>query len=161
DGKLHETRAAQFPTPSDYDALIEAAADHARRIMNRTGVATLGLAISIPGLIDYRANRSLLSPNVPITNRHAPSQDLAERLGIECILVQESHALCLAERHYGDACDRDDFAMLDVATGVGLSVMSGGRLLTGHSGLAGEIGHITVEADGRQCGCGNRGCLET
>src|SRR5262249_49300799 len=50
DGKLHEAHAAQFPTPPDYDALIEAAAEHARRLMNRTGVTTLGLAISIPGL---------------------------------------------------------------------------------------------------------------
>ena len=42
-----------------------------------------------------------------------------------------------------------------------MGVMSGGRLLRGHSGFAGEIGHITVAADGRPCGCGNRGCLET
>src|SRR5207248_4122227 len=55
----------------------------------------------------------------------------------------------------------DDFAMLDVSTGVGLGVVSGGRLLTGHSGLAGEIGHISVAEGGRPCGCGNSGCLET
>jgi N-acetylglucosamine repressor len=52
--------------------------------------------------------------------------------------------------------------MLDVGTGVGLGVMSGGRLLTGHSGLAGEVGHLTaVAVGGRPCGCGNHGCLET
>jgi N-acetylglucosamine repressor len=50
---------------------------------------------------------------------------------------------------------------LDVSTGVGLGVMSGGRILMGQSGLAGEIGHLTVEMDGRRCGCGNFGCLET
>src|SRR5262249_33066368 len=70
-------------------------------------------------------------------------------------------ALCLAERCFGEARGLDDFAILDVTTGVGLGVMSGGRLLTGHSGLAGEIGHLTVQADGRPCGCGNSGCLET
>ena len=51
--------------------------------------------------------------------------------------------------------------MLDAAFGLGLAVMSGGHLLTGHSGMAGEIGHITVAPDGLRCGCGNRGCLET
>jgi N-acetylglucosamine repressor len=52
--------------------------------------------------------------------------------------------------------------MLDVSTGVGLGVMSGGRLLAGHGGMAGEIGHVTAVADGgRPCGCGNTGCLET
>ena len=56
----------------------------------------------------------------------------------------------------------EDFAVLDVSTGIGLGVMLGGRLLTGHSGLAGEIGHITVvPQNGRPCGCGNTGCLET
>ena len=52
-------------------------------------------------------------------------------------------------------------ALLDAATGLGLGVMSGGRLLAGHSGMAGEVGHITVVPDGVRCGCGNRGCLET
>jgi len=62
---------------------------------------------------------------------------------------------------YGAARGLDNFAMLDVSTGLGLGVVSAGRPLTGNSGLAGELGHITVEARGILCGCGNRGCLET
>jgi N-acetylglucosamine repressor len=62
---------------------------------------------------------------------------------------------------YGAARGMDDFAMLDVSTGLGLGIVSGGRLLTGNSGMAGELGHITVVPDGERCGCGNRGCLET
>jgi N-acetylglucosamine repressor len=113
-------------------------------------------------LVDYRAGRGVLSPNLPLTNGHAPAADLAARLGVACSLLQESHALCLAERHYGLARGIDDFAVLDVSTGIGLGVMLGGRLLKGHSGLAGEIGHITaIASGGRTCGCGNTGCLET
>jgi N-acetylglucosamine repressor len=112
--------------------------------------------------VDYRKGCGVLSPNVPATDGHCPAADLAERLGVECTLLQESHALCLAERHYGLAKGLDDFALLDVGTGVGLGIMSGGRLLKGRSGLAGEIGHITAVAEGgRKCGCGNTGCLET
>ncbi len=130
--------------------------------MDRPGVATLGLGLSMPGMIDYRQERGLLSPNVHCTDGRSPSRDLATRLGLEeCVMLQESHALCLAEREYGSARGLDDFAMLDVSTGVGMGVFSGGRYLRGHSGLAGEIGHITVDADGEPCGCGNRGCLET
>jgi len=161
DGKLHEDRACEFPTPATYAELIRTITVETQRLMMAAGVTTLGLGISIPGLIDYRRQRALLSPNVPVTNGHTPALDLGRELGIECVMLQETHALCLAERHYGDARGLDDFAMLDVSTGVGLGVMSGGRLLTGHSGLAGEVGHITVELDGRACGCGNRGCLET
>ncbi len=161
DGVLHEGRAIRFPTPPTYAELIQQASDHAERLMAWEGVTALGMAISIPGLLDYRYQRSLLSPNLPITNAHSPSQDLAARLEIPCIMVQESHALCLAERHFGAAQSLDHFAVMDVSTGVGLGVMSGGRLLTGNNGLAGELGHITVQMDGRQCGCGNTGCLET
>ena len=161
DGRICERRSVEFATPTRYEDLISTTAAHAGKLMRQADVATLGLAVSMPGLIDYRTQRGVLSPNVPITNGRSPSQDLEWLLGVECTMVQESHALCLAERYFGAARGVDDFAMLDATVGVGLGVMSGGRLLTGHSGLAGEIGHTTVELDGRACGCGNHGCLET
>lgn len=161
DGELHPDLRT-VPTPRTYPELIDALEAAARDLMKKPGIVTLGLGLSLPGLVDYRGGYGVLSPNVPITNRHCPADDLSRRLGVACVVLQESHALCLAERHYGLAKGMDDFAMLDVSTGVGLGVMSGGLLLTGHAGLAGEIGHVTVVADGgRPCGCGNRGCLET
>lgn len=161
DGELHADLQT-VPTPHTYPELLDTLEAAARTVMSRSGVATLGLGVSLPGLVDYRKGCGVLSPNVPMTDGRSPAQDLAARLGVECNVLQESHALCLAERHYGLAKGLDDFAMLDVGAGVGLGVMSGGRLLTGHSGLAGEIGHITAVADGgRPCGCGNHGCLET
>jgi predicted NBD/HSP70 family sugar kinase len=148
-------------TPGTYGELIEALEAAIRQLMAKP-LTTLGLGVSLPGLVDYRCGRGVLSPNIPMTNGHTPAHDLGTRLGLECTLLQESHALCLAERHYGLAKGLDDFAVLDIGTGVGLGVMLGGRLLRGHSGLAGEIGHITAVANGgRRCGCGNTGCLET
>jgi N-acetylglucosamine repressor len=161
DGELHAEQRV-VPTPASYPALLDALEAAARRLIAKPGVTTLGLGVSLPGLVDYRKGCGVLSPNLPITDGHAPAADLADRLGIACTLHQESHALCLAEREYGQARGLNDFAMLDVGTGVGQGVMSGGRLLTGHSGLAGEIGHLTaVAVGGRPCGCGNHGCLET
>ena len=151
----------EFATPATWHDLICEAVVRAERLVARPGVRTLGMGISMPGLIDYRQQRGILSPNVPMTNDHSPADDLSHRLGIDCILVQESHSLCLAERYYGSARGLDNFAMLDATSGVGLGVMSGGQLLTGNRGLAGEVGHITVVANGRPCGCGNQGCLET
>ena len=161
DGDLDEERMREFATPGTYAELLDVIEREARSLMMDRAVTTLGMAISMPGLVNTRNLVSVLSPNVPITNSQAVGRDLSVRLGIECLLIQEADALCLAERRFGAATAMNDFAMLDVSTGVGLGVMSGGRLLTGHSGLAGEIGHITVELDGRLCGCGNHGCLET
>ncbi len=161
DGALDPERQRALPTPASYAALLDGLAELCGDFMERPGMATRGIGVSMPGLIDYRRKCGVLSPNLPLTNGRSPGVDLADRLGVACALLQESHALCLAERQYGLAQGRDDFAMLDVSTGIGMGVMSGGRLLTGHNGLAGEIGHITVVEDGKKCGCGNRGCLET
>ena len=148
------------PTPETYAALIDRLAALAGQF-DRPGISTLGVGLSLPGLLDYRSGTAVLSPNTPVTDGHCPAQDLSAALGRTCVVFQESHALCLAEQHHGLARGLGDFAMLDIHTGVGLGVVSGGRLLTGHSGLAGELGHITVVPDGRRCGCGNSGCLET
>jgi predicted NBD/HSP70 family sugar kinase len=161
DGELHGEVLA-VPTPGTYAELLEALEEATRLLMAKPGVTSLGLGVSLPGLVDYRQGRGVLSPNIPMTDGHTPAHDLGTRLGLESTLLQESHALCLAERHYGLAKGLDDFAVLDIGTGVGLGVMLGGRLLRGHSGLAGEIGHVTAVANGgRRCGCGNTGCLET
>ena len=161
DGRIRTEDTREFPTPETYEELIAHAAEQARELITQRNISTLGMGVSTPGLVDYREMQALLSPNLPITNGRRPGVDLSAALGIDCVLVQEEHALCMAERSFGSAQGLDDFAMLDVSTGVGLGVMSGGRILLGRRGLAGEIGHITVDINGRRCGCGNYGCLET
>ncbi|MFT5127182.1 MAG: putative NBD/HSP70 family sugar kinase [Rhodothermales bacterium] len=161
DGKLREDTELSFPTPDSYGALVAAIVEHAQALIDETDATILGLGLSMPGLIDYRDKRCVLSPNLPVTDDHRPEADLAEGLGIACVMLQETHTLCLAEQRYGEARGIADFAMLDIETGVGLGVVSGGRVLTGHSGLAGEIGHIPLVPDGLRCGCGLNGCLET
>ena len=88
-------------------------------------------------------------------------RDLRHRLRMPTAMLQEEHALCLAEQIFGQARDTDDFAMVDISEGLGMGVVSGGRLIAGCEGYGGEIGHMTVRPDGEPCGCGNRGCLET
>jgi predicted NBD/HSP70 family sugar kinase len=161
DGQLHDARSRRVETPGSYPDLINLLVKNARTLMARPGLKTLTAGVTVPGLIDYQANLGILSPNLHSVDGHSPGRDLSERLGIDCVMMQDQHALCAAERYHGMAKGLDDFVYLDVSSGVGLGVMSGGRVLLGHSGFAGEIGHITVEPNGRRCGCGNRGCLET
>src|SRR5581483_10394588 len=124
DGRI--TAAREFPTPERYALLIDRASSAARDLSAATGITSLGVGISVPGLVDYREQQCLLSPNVPITNGQFVGRDLEQSLGIQCVLAQEEHALCLAERCFGDAAGLEDFAMLDVSTGVGLGVISAG-----------------------------------
>jgi N-acetylglucosamine repressor len=161
DGELRDERMYRVETAVTYPDLIESLVKPARELMARPGVRTFGIGVTVPGLIDHRRGLDIFSPNLHVIDGQSPGRDLGARLGLECVMVQDQAALCLAERHFGRARGLDDFAILDVSSGVGMGVMSGGRLVRGHSGFAGEIGHMTVSPEGRPCGCGNRGCLET
>jgi predicted NBD/HSP70 family sugar kinase len=161
DGRVNESRTRRFPTPATYGRLVERIARECRGLLAETTARPLGVGVSVPGLVNERTEEIVFSPNLHILDKRNPARDLEARLGVRCVLLQETDGLCLAERLYGDARGLADFAMLDVAVGLGLGVMSGGELLAGHSGMAGELGHITVAPDGIRCGCGNRGCLET
>jgi N-acetylglucosamine repressor len=161
DGQLAAEESEQFETPATYDDLLDACIGHARQLMDRRKSTVMGLGVSVPGLINRREGRSLVSPNLHQLDGKNLGDDLRHRLQIHATVLQECHALCLAEQVYGAAKGVADFAMLDMTEGLGLGVVHAGRLLQGSSGLAGELGHITVDLQGQPCGCGNRGCLET
>lgn len=85
---------------------------------------------------------------------------LAGLTGLPTFVDNDAKALALGEGWVGAARDETDFVAMVVSTGVGGGVVLNGRLLDGAGGNAGHIGHVIVEPDGRQCGCGARGCLE-
>ena len=161
DGQLSEEYMRVFDTPTRYKRLLDKLQQAAEDLTAQRDLPVLGVGISIPGLLNSREQRTVLSPNIPQTNGKSLGKDLGERLGVPAEMLQESHALCLAERTYGAARGVDHFVMIDISDGLGVGIMSGGQLLVGQSGMAGEFGHITVVADGLPCGCGNQGCLET
>lgn len=158
-GEIDEAQTQSFTTPGSYSMLITVLEQHLQAIIQKADAITLGIGLSLPGLLD--GPQCLISPNVPVLNHHSPAVDLELRLKTVCVSIQEVRGLCLAERLYGAASGLDDFAVLDFTTGLGMGAFSRGELLTGQSGLAGELGHITVDPTGRLCGCGNHGCLET
>jgi N-acetylglucosamine repressor len=161
DGSVSEEQTRRFATPTSYAELLDALEQQCRELLDGIAGRVHGVGVSVPGLVNERLAEIVFCPNLHLLDKRNPARDLAERLGVECVLLQETDALCLSERIYGDARGLRDFAMLDVTTGLGLGVMTGGQVLAGHSGMAGEVGHITVVPDGHRCGCGNRGCLET
>jgi len=161
DGTIRGERRISFAMPHTYKGLLDEITSAATQLMETSGVRTFSLGISVPGLVNRREGRAVFSPNLHLTDGHSPDEDLRHRLGIDTVMFQETHALCLGEKMFSAPALLDDFAMLEISAGLGLGVVTGGRLIEGHSGLAGELGHITVNPQGRLCGCGNHGCLET
>ena len=87
---------------------------------------------------------------------------LSKKLGgIPVALTNDANAAALGEKIYGAAKDMKDFIMITLGTGVGSGIVIDGKLVYGHDGFAGELGHTTAVRGGRQCNCGLQGCLET
>lgn len=82
-------------------------------------------------------------------------------LNIPIALTNDANAAAIGEMMYGNARNERDFIMITLGTGVGSGLVVNGQLVYGHDGFAGEIGHTVYDPEGRQCGCGKQGCLET
>jgi N-acetylglucosamine repressor len=160
DGVLRDDTRQPFTTPRTYEALLSAIAERVEAL-NSEHMPILCVGVSVVGLVDYRRQEIRLAASLPFLDGKSLGQDLSQRLAAECVLVHDAHALCLAEYIYGEARNLDSFAVLDMCTGIGMGVMINHMFLTGHSGFAGEMGHIPIVPNGRKCRCGRRGCLET
>ena len=77
------------------------------------------------------------------------------------ILTNDANAAAIGEMTYGSAKGMRDFVIITLGTGLGSGIVANGQLVYGHDGKAGELGHVMVKKNGRVCGCGKRGCLET
>jgi glucokinase len=77
------------------------------------------------------------------------------------VLTNDANAAAMGEMMYGGAKRMKDFIVITLGTGLGSGIVVNGNVLYGHDGFAGEIGHVIVTPNGRKCGCGRRGCLET
>lgn len=91
-----------------------------------------------------------------------PFTDLVkEHFDVPVYITNDANAAALGEKIYGGAKEMDDFIFITLGTGLGSGIFANGKLIYGHDGFAGELGHINAIPGGRICGCGRRGCLET
>jgi glucokinase len=80
---------------------------------------------------------------------------------IPIVLTNDANAAAIGEMNYGGAKGMKDFIVITLGTGLGSGIVVNGNVVYGHDGFAGELGHVNVKLEGRQCGCGKTGCLET
>ncbi len=132
-----------------------------RKIEERHGAEGLaGVGVGVPGFIRMKEGVLAYSPNLPYLENFPIRDEIRRRLGAPMILENDANAAALGEKWMGAGRDVDDLVLLTLGTGIGGGIISGGRVLRGFVGMAGELGHITVVPNGNPCGCGNQGCLE-
>ncbi|MFN0169967.1 MAG: ROK family protein [Bryobacteraceae bacterium] len=119
-----------------------------------------GVGVGVPGFIIMKTGVITDSPNLPFFHNFPIRDELESRLATRVILENDANAAAMGEKWMGAGQNVDDLVLLTLGTGIGGGIISGGRVLHGFVGMAGEVGHITINPTGNPCGCGNRGCLE-
>ena len=153
-------RTAEYPFFDDYSAYVEMLVRTLRELCAAMPAGAVLSGIERPvNLWKFRSGE----PN-PEEGRRFFSlcKEVGNSFpGIPVRITNDANAAALGEIAYGNAGGMRDFIMVTLGTGLGSGFVAGGRMIYGHDGMAGELGHVVVEPGGRQCGCGRRGCLET
>jgi glucokinase len=101
------------------------------------------------------------APNLPWKGVIPMAKLIGEALNLKGKLTNDANAATIGEMTYGAAKGMNDFILVTLGTGVGSGFVANGQLIYGNDGFAGELGHVIAVRDGRLCGCGRHGCLET
>lgn len=119
-----------------------------------------GLGVGAPGVIEAGKGIVVKSPNLPDWNNFALRSALESAVRVPVVLENDANAAALGEQWRGAGRGASSMILLTLGTGVGGGIVLDGKIWRGADGMAGEIGHMTLFPGGRQCTCGNRGCLE-
>lgn len=162
EGKVYAETSISTDTHEDIDTYMEHLARAVRKLLGeQEGKLELaGIGIGAPngnyyrGVIEYAPNLNWkgMIPFVEMFKAH---------FDIPIVLTNDANAAALGEMMYGGARNMTNFIVITLGTGLGSGIVVNGKVVYGHDGFAGEMGHVTVVENGRQCGCGKKGCLET
>jgi glucokinase len=143
----------------DADAVVDVITELVGSLVRGTEEEILGVGLGVAGFVDAEQSHVLTASNLGWTNE--PIRDkLTRRLGLPVVVENDANAAAWGEFRFGAGVGRDDMIMVTVGTGVGGGIVIDGRLQRGAHGVGAEFGHMIVVPDGRQCGCGRRGCWE-
>ena len=161
-GTIHEQTSASVSFDGYRTPIPETVVREAKRFAAERGERPEGVAVSACGQVDARIGIVIGTngkiPGYEGTNLKGLMEDA---FGVTAWALNDANAAVLGESFTGRAKGLSDVVMITLGTGVGGGVITGGRLLSGSRGIAGELGHFTLRADGADCPCGKRGCFES
>ncbi|MEK6282353.1 MAG: ROK family protein [Acidobacteriota bacterium] len=142
------------------ESLVSQVADLVTELrQNENNISAVGIAI--PGLVNRQSDRVVSSDYISATVRENLHAELMKATGLRIELENDANAAAYGEYKVGAGRGSRDMFYITIGQGIGGAIILDGKLWTGSSGFAGEVGHITIDTDGDECMCGNTGCLET
>jgi glucokinase len=143
------------------EGYIHDVAQLAMAMMDAAGRSNIqGVGVGAPNG-NYYTGEIAYAANLPWQGVIPLARLFSKALGLKTTITNDANAATIGEMMYGAAKGMKDFIMVTLGTGVGSGFVANGQLIYGHDGFAGEFGHIIAVRDGRDCGCGRKGCLET
>lgn len=162
-GAMLAKRKIPVNTQDGYMGIMGSAAGVVKELLLECGIEDKDVAfcgMGVPGTVSADGQCVIMAPNLGWNN--APcGKCFSELTGFKTSLVQDTRAAALGEYKLGAAQGRKAAICITLGTGIGAGIVLDGKIYNGALGNAGEIGHIIARENGRPCGCGRRGCVET
>jgi len=162
-GNVISKSAIKTATHSEVNRYIQDLYTELMKLIDHVGGPEMikGIGVGAPNGNYYTGNIEF-APNLPWSGVIPFAKLMTDKFGIPSALTNDANAAAVGEMTYGAALGMKNFIMITLGTGVGSGIVVDGKVLYGHDGFAGELGHTTaIHVDGRACGCGRVGCLET
>lgn len=162
EGKVIGKGSIKTKGDADFNAYLDRLYQALTALIKEKGVEGKinGIGIGAPAA-NYHTGEIANAANLNWGTRVPVAKLVSEKFGLPVTITNDANAATMGEMVYGAAKGMQDFVMITLGTGVGSGIVSNGKLIYGHDGLAGELGHVIIDRKGRQCGCGRKGCLET
>lgn len=151
-------KEVRYPSAGPRERLLSSIARAVNEVRN--GFDVDGVCLAVPGTVSTKENKIIAAPNLHSIEGVPLKEELEERTGLSTIVENDANAAAWGEFRFGAGSEATHLVFITLGTGVGGGVISHGILLRGAQGAGGEMGHITIQATGPRCGCGNHGCLE-
>lgn len=162
-GELLKKRNIDIARAASADEALEIISNELESLITDSKIESadlLGIGVSTPGPLDVNSGVILNPPNFSMWHNIKITEELKGRLHFDTYLDDNSTALALAEKNYGEGSKYENFMLLVVDTGVGAGIVTNDNIYRSLKGIGSKVGHITVDINGERCDCGNIGCLE-
>ncbi len=154
---------ASIPTQSHatFDEYIHELTSAVAKGLDSEAHELIGIGIGAPNANYYRGTIEH-APNLRWKGILPLAESIKAVFGVPVVVTNDANAAAVGEMIFGNAQSMKDFIVITLGTGLGAGIVTNGQLVNGHDGFAGELGHVTIHhGQGRSCGCGRKGCLET
>lgn len=162
-GEILKRATSFLKKPTTNEEFLSILKEQVHTILRSTEInqdKIIGIGVAMHGVVDVETGTSLVAPILNL--RNIPIKDvLEEEFNVPVKVENDARAMALGESWFGGHGDVESMVAVNIGRGVGAGIVMKGKLYHGAQGIAGELGHMTIDINGACCECGNRGCLQT